>query len=68
MDCQGALAAAIIVAGAFYIVNSRLGVKYTQLPITAKQIWSKIKRLPFMAVIGCFDDSLGGFSIIAWMD
>ena len=45
MDCQGALAAAIIVAGAFYIVNGKLGVKYTQLPITAKQIRSKIKRL-----------------------
>ena len=27
MDCQGALAAAIVVAGAFYIVNGKLGGK-----------------------------------------
>jgi hypothetical protein len=36
VDCQGALAAAIVVAGAFYIVNGKLRVKYTQLPITSK--------------------------------
>ena len=34
MDCQGALAATIVEAGAFYIVNGKLGEKYTQLPIT----------------------------------